>query len=105
MIVVINGCTIDIAMMRKPPKTWQELADTKRLVSITTDHTLKSGMKGNFHVPFRIGGRGSDPLTAPPDPRPPGKRAASYPLRPTILQAGPVQILPGCSPDETLRRR
>src|SRR5260370_39365233 len=56
MIVVINGCTIDIAMMRKPPKTWQELPDTKRLVSITTDHTLKSGMKGNFHVPFGIGG-------------------------------------------------
>src|SRR5260370_15939185 len=62
MIVVINGCTIDIAMMRKPPKTWQELPDTKRLVSITTDHTLKSGMKGNFHVPFGIGGGGGKPV-------------------------------------------
>src|SRR5260370_718821 len=31
-------------------------------VSISNDHTLKSGMKGNFHVPFEIGGGGSDPF-------------------------------------------
>jgi hypothetical protein len=31
-------------------------------VSISNDHTLKSWMKGNFHVQFGIGGDGSDPI-------------------------------------------
>jgi len=31
-------------------------------VFISNDHTLKSWMKGNFHVQFGIGGDGSDPI-------------------------------------------
>src|SRR5260370_32350409 len=38
----------------------KNVADSQQQVSISHDHTLKSWMKGNFHVQFGIGGGGGD---------------------------------------------
>jgi len=38
------------------------LPNTKRLVSITIDHTLRSRVSGNTHARFWIGGGGSNPF-------------------------------------------
>src|SRR5947207_2239881 len=51
-------------MMSAMP-SWSTLTNStnwQAQVSISSDHTLKSGMKENFHVPFGIGGGGSDPF-------------------------------------------
>ena len=53
------GCSISIVTMsvtlnlRKPKRS---ASDWQTQVSISNDHTLKSWMKGNFHVQFGIGG-------------------------------------------------
>src|SRR6266496_1009166 len=41
-----NGCITAIAMMKKPLRIGRGLPNTKRLVSITSDHTLRSRVIG-----------------------------------------------------------
>src|SRR6266852_5164308 len=48
--------------MRKLPKIWPGSPNTRRLVSITSDHTLRSRMRLTSHVRFWIGGGGSNPV-------------------------------------------
>src|SRR5207245_7938817 len=57
-----NGSITGIATMKKPLRIWPGLPHTKRLVSISSDHTLRSRVIGNDHARFWIGGGGSNPF-------------------------------------------
>ncbi|HLQ28309.1 MAG TPA: hypothetical protein VK140_03620 [Ktedonobacteraceae bacterium] len=63
-----------MATMRKPPRIERESLNTKRLVSITDDHTLRSRVLGNSHARFWIGGGGGDPVADHTEPLMPSGR-------------------------------
>ena len=49
---------MSVTLNLRKPKSYASKWQTQ--VSISNDHTLKSWMKGNFHVQFGIGGGESD---------------------------------------------
>src|SRR5258708_40049831 len=51
MISATNGSIIATATMKKPLKILQLLPDTKRQVSLTSDRTLRSRMRGKLSCP------------------------------------------------------